>query len=100
MECRKVIACLLTLLLTTVLFAISAGAQGLTSGEAKTPTTAKAGYSLEEDIAKNPLKPPDTSSPRATLRSFLQSINGAYTVLMNEHRENMKAPGLFTSESI
>jgi small-conductance mechanosensitive channel len=99
-ECSKVIACLLTLLLATVLFATSAGAQGLTSQEAKTPTTAKAGYSLEEDITKNPLKPPDTSSPRATLRSFLQSINGAYTVLMDAHRKNMKAPGLFTSESI
>lgn len=56
MECRKVIACLLTLLLATVLFTISAGAQGLTSGEAKTPTTTKGGYSLEDAIAKHPLK--------------------------------------------
>ena len=39
MERRKVTAYLLTLLLTTVLFAISAGAQDLTSQEAKTPTT-------------------------------------------------------------
>jgi len=99
-ECRKVIACLLTLLLTTVLFAISAGAQDLTSQEAKTPTTTKGGYSIEDAIAKHPLKAPDTSSPRAMLGDFLHNINRAYTVLMSANRKNMKAPGLFTSESI
>jgi MscS family membrane protein len=100
MECSKVIACLMTLLLAPALFTVSADAQGLTSGEAKTPETVKVGYSLEEDIGKNPLKPPDTSSPRATLRSFLHNINLAYALLMDAHRENINAPGLFTSESV
>ena len=100
MKCSKVIAFLMTLLFATVLFLSSAGVQELSSEEAKTPETEKVGYSLEEDIAKNPLKPPDTSSPRATLGSFLHNINGAYALLMDAHRENMKAPGLFASESV
>ena len=100
MECRKVIAGLLTLLLAIALFAISAGAQGLTSQEAKTSTTTKTGYALEDAIAKSPLKAPATSSPRAMLQDFLHNINRAYTVLMSGHRKNMKAPGLFTSESV
>lgn len=83
--------------MATVQFADSAGAQDLTSGEAKTPETAKADQSLKEDIVKNPLRPPDTSSPRATLQSFLHNINRAYAKLMAAHRENMKDPGLFTS---
>ena len=100
MKFSKVVTFLLALLLATAQFAVSARAQGLTSGESKTPDTAKVGYSLEADIAKNPLKPPDTSSPRATLRSFLHNINRAYAVLMDAHLKNMNTPGLFTSESL
>ena len=101
MERRKITACLLTLLLTTVLFAISAEAQDLTSKEIKTPTTTKDGYSLEEDIVKHPLYPGDTFfSPRATLRSFLLNMNEAYGVLMEAQRENSKAPGVFTPRSV
>jgi MscS family membrane protein len=89
----------LALHLATAQFAVSAKAQTLTSGD-KTPKTATMGYSLIEDIAKNPLKPPDTSSPRATLRSFLHNIDQAYAVLMDAHRNNMNTPGLFSSESV
>lgn len=32
-------------------------------------------YSFEKDIAKYRLKPPDTSSPRATLEGFIESMN-------------------------
>ncbi len=86
--------------MATAQFAVSARAQDLTSGEAGLSDTAKAGDSPKEDIVKNPLKPPDTSSPRATLQSFLHNINRAYAMLMAAHRENIKEPGLFTSESI
>jgi len=96
----KVITCLLALQLATAQFAVCASAKGLTSREVKTPETAMVGHSLNEEISKNPLKPPDTSSPQATLRSFLHNINRAYAVLMDAHRNNINAPGLFTSESV
>jgi len=99
-ECRKVIACLLTLLLATVLFAVSGGAQSLTSGEAKTAETAELGDLSEESIVKHPLKPGDTfSSPRAMLRSFLLNMNLSYVEIIKAQRESAKAPGLFTPES-
>ena len=101
MERIKAVACLLTLLLATALFAVSGGAQSLTSGEAKTAETAESGDSLEKDIAKHPLEPGDTfSSPRDMLRSFLLNMNEAYEVLMKAKRENTKAPGLFTPKSV
>ena len=52
MKFSKVVTFLLALLLATAQFAVSARAQGLTSGESKTPDTAKVGYSLEADIAE------------------------------------------------
>ncbi len=57
-------------------------------------------YTIESDTAKNPLKPPDTSSPRATLKSFLDSMNRAYRLLMFAHWKNTGTPGLFTSDSV
>ena len=101
MECRRAMAYLFTLLLATALFAVSGGAQSLTSGEAKTAETAEPDYSYEEDAVKHPLKPGDTfSSPREMLRSFLLNMNEAYEVLMKAKRENTKAPGLFTPKSV
>jgi small-conductance mechanosensitive channel len=96
----KITAFLLALLMATAQFSVTARAQNQTTGEAEAPETAKASNSLKEDIVKNPLKPPDTSSPRATLHSFLHNINRAYTMLMAAHNENLKDPGLFTSEPI
>jgi small-conductance mechanosensitive channel len=96
----KVTTLLLLLLLATAQFAVSAGIQDQTSGKTEKPETAKAGNPLEEDIVKNPLKPPDTSSPRATLQSFLQNIDRAYNALMAAHQKNMNAPGFFASDSI
>ena len=55
---------------------------------------------LQKEVTIYPLKPPNTSSPRATLQSFLENVNGAYRLLMAAHRENMSSPGLFTSESV
>lgn len=54
---------------------------------------------VESDVATNPLKPADTSSPRATLRSFVDNMNRSYRLLMAAHRDNTEAPGLFDSES-
>ena len=57
-------------------------------------------YSVESDITKYPLKPPDTSSPQATLQGFLDNMNRAYRVLMAAHHKNLKTPGLFDSEAV
>jgi MscS family membrane protein len=57
-------------------------------------------YSIEQDIAKYPLQPPDTSSPRATLQGFLDNMNRAYSVLMAAHRNNLSTPGLFASKDV
>ena len=100
MEFCKIIAYLLALQLATAQFVVSASAKDSGTGEAKKPEISKASESPKEDIVKNPLRPPDTSSPRATLRSFLQNINRAYAMLMNANARNMTSPGVFTSESV
>ncbi len=46
------------------------------------------------------LKPPNTVSPRETLRSFIENMNLAYSMLMKAHRKNLKTPGYFPSESV
>ncbi len=56
--------------------------------------------SLEEEIALNPLIPPKTSSPRATIRGFTESMNLAYSVLMEAHKENYKTAGLRLSDTV
>ncbi len=102
MKFDKLSVFFLVLLLVTAQVAVSSGTQDQTSGKAETPetATAEASDSPKEDIVKNPLKPPRTTSPRATLQSFLHNINRAYAMLMAAHEENMKDPGLFTSEPI
>jgi len=97
---RKVTALLLLLLLATAQFATGADSQDRTSSEAKTPETAEAADSPQEDIVKHPLKPPGTTSPRATLQSFLHNMNRAFAMLMAAHRRNILDRGMFTSESI
>jgi MscS family membrane protein len=55
----------------------------------------------EETGVANPLRPPDTSSPRATLMSFQNDLNRSYAILHEAHRDNMDAPGyFFTSREI
>jgi MscS family membrane protein len=56
--------------------------------------------SLIEKIAKNPLSPPNTTSPRTTLKGFTESMNLAYQILRDAHSENQKTPGILTSESV
>jgi MscS family membrane protein len=98
MKFRILIICFTTILITAALLVINVGAQNISSKES-TSTGPKDEYSLETDISKYPLNPPDTSSPQATLQSFIEYINRSYRVLMAAHHENQKTPGLFTSES-
>ena len=91
---------LLSLLMAAPPFALSATDQNQTSNEAETPETAEEADSPKDDIVKNPLKPPGTTSPRATLQSFSHNMNRAFSMLMAAHQRNILDRGLFTSESI
>ncbi len=51
-------------------------------------------------LNKYPLKPPDTSSPRKTLKTFLRTMKGTHNLLMMAHQKNLKGPGLFASEPV
>ena len=75
----------------------NAASQKEAAGESRTH---QASVAIEDDFTQNPLKPPDTSSPRATLQSFLQYMNKAYGALMRAHRHNMKSPGPMTPETV
>ena len=59
---------------------------------------------IKEDYAitsaNDLLKPPNTSSPRTTLQSFIENMNRAYGLLMKAHRKNLKTPGFFPSDSV
>ena len=99
MKFSQSIICFTTILITAALLVIYVGAQNISSKES-TSTGPKDEYSLETDISKYPLNPPNTSSPQATLQSFIEYINRSYRVLMAAHHENQKTPGLFTSESV
>ncbi len=46
------------------------------------------------------LKPPNTASPRTTLKSFIENMNRAYGTLMKAHRQNLKTPGYFPSKAV
>ena len=92
---------LATILLTiALLLTISGSHEELASEEDKPDETTSIADSFIKDITENPLALPDTSSPQAALKSFLDDVNSAYSVLMAAHRKNMKEPGLFTSESV
>ena len=49
---------------------------------------------------KRPLAPPDTSSPQATLRSFVENVNESHRVLMAAYDQYLKEPGAFPSISV
>jgi len=56
--------------------------------------------SIIQDISKNPLQPVETSSPRATLQSFIENIYRAYKILMLAQAENQSLSGISTPDSI
>lgn len=61
--------------------------------------SAFAGPAAAEEPFESPLQPPDTSSPRATLRSLLDNVQEAYEVLMPVYASYRADPRLFSPES-
>ena len=61
--------------------------------------TALAGPAAAEEAFESPLQPPDTSSPRATLQSFLHDVQEAYDVLIPAYVSFRAEPSLFPPES-
>ncbi len=51
-------------------------------------------------LVKNPLAPPDTSSPQATLSSFVENINRSYQAHMASSSQSLQEPGLLPSTSV
>ncbi len=97
MKFRIFIIFFIAILVTTMLVVTNAGAQEASSVES-TSTRPKDDYSLTSANAL--LKPPNTASPRTTLKSFIENMNLAYGMLMKAHRKNLKTPGYFPSESV
>ena len=58
-----------------------------------------AGSAAAQAFFDSPLAPPDTSSPRATLQSFLDNVREAHDVLMPAYASYLAAPGLFPPET-
>ena len=51
-------------------------------------------------LVKNPLAPPDTSSPQATLRSFVENVNESHRILMAAYDQYRKESSLISSTSV
>ncbi len=51
-------------------------------------------------LVKRPLAPPDTSSPQATLRTFVENVNGGHRILMAAYEQYLKEPGMLPSTSV
>lgn len=96
---KKIIIYFTSILLASTLVVVGAIAQESSNIESE-PKHPKKDYSLASAAARHPLKPPDTSSPRATLHSFIENLNRAYSLLMAAHRKNLKMPGFFTSNGV
>ena len=88
----------LTILLLTGAFIVTgANAQDVTALE-RQPARPTGDNSIGGASAL--LKPPNTASPRATLKSFIENMNRAYGTLMKAHRQNLKTPGYFPSKAV
>ena len=55
---------------------------------------------LGNPLIQRPLAPPDTSSPQATLKSFVDNFNRGYYLIFNAYNQYGKESGLFPSSSI
>ena len=55
---------------------------------------------MASPLVKRPLAPPDTSSPQATLSSFVDYMNIAQQLLMESYDQYLKEPELFPSTSV
>jgi MscS family membrane protein len=65
------------MLFTAALVVLSASAKEVFSQES-TSTSPNEGYSSVKEIAENPLRPADTTSPRDTLQSFLKDFDTGF----------------------
>ena len=99
MKKHRSMACFCWLLPIVTAFVLNLYSQPTVSGDS-IPEALKMVYSIGDDLAKDPLKAPDTSSPRATLRSFLGNVNRTYRIMMAAQAENLKSSGPFTPESV
>jgi small-conductance mechanosensitive channel len=97
MKLRLSINFVISILFATMLAVTNTAAQEASSAESIS-THSNDDFSLPSANAL--LKPPNTVSPRETLRSFIENMNLAYGLLMKAHRENLNTPGYFPSESV
>ncbi len=51
-------------------------------------------------LVEKPLAPPDTSSPQATLRSFVENVNESHRILMAAYDQYLEEPGPFPSTEV
>ena len=56
--------------------------------------------SLAADPLLNPLEPADTSSPQATLRSFVEHVDESHEILMAAYEQYLREPGPLPSASV
>ncbi|MDJ0730341.1 MAG: mechanosensitive ion channel family protein [Crocosphaera sp.] len=49
---------------------------------------------------KRPLAPPDTSSPQATLKSFVENVNKSHQIFMVAYAQYLQEPQVFPSTSV
>ena len=77
-----------------IMIAVEAKADSVDSS----PKQAKTEFTFESATAL--LKPPNTASPRAVLKSFIENMDLAYSELMRAHRKNLQTPGFFTSKAV
>ncbi len=57
-------------------------------------------FTMAAPMVEHPLAPPDTSSPQATLRSFIDNANKAHQILMASYKQHLQEPGFFLSDSV
>ena len=70
------------------------------TGRAEEDPSRKHSERLYSELEANPLKPPETISPRKTLESFSQYMNQAHRLLMEAHQENIQTLGLQVTDSV
>lgn len=97
MKLRKFIICFIALLLISELVVLNTSAQ---EGVSVETTPADQNENFYNPGASALLKPPNTASPRATLKSFIENMNSAYSLLMKAHRINLRTPGYFPSKRV
>ncbi len=96
MKFRLLITFLIKLIIAMLV--VSSGAAQEASSVDSLSVPPKDDYSVASANAL--LRPPNTASPRATLESFIENMNRAYSMLMKAHHKNLKTPGYFPSEAV